>query len=306
MDMALTIQVGNFISQGNGILQNFRSELGQLETPSVIVAKDLLAEGAGEFVAELFGTKKVKRYGKKATKAFLANNINENRQAIMTRYGGILNRWENDVVNFLQQVSTSTPATIAPGNSKKLILRVRKADRYHKLETRIQHIITELQSMQSEGLTYNSNLPLAIPKPDQVEKPPDAAKLLKNLEIALRFFIERELGKASKDWWQRVPPDIRKSAEIRKSRSENMWPWYPPTSMNIVDYMDFSNYRKIILDQDNWKEAFSKFFKSQSFIEVRLGELDPIRNDIAHSRNLTPRTYEKLKIYCEEILECMK
>ena len=53
MDMALTIPVGNFISQGNGILQNFRSELGQLETPSVIVAKDLLAEGAGEFVADL-------------------------------------------------------------------------------------------------------------------------------------------------------------------------------------------------------------------------------------------------------------
>jgi hypothetical protein len=306
MDTALNIQIGNFVSEGNWILQSFRSEVEQLKTPSVIVAKDLLVEGAGEFAGELFGTKKAKRYGKKVTEAFFAKNTNDNRQAIMTKYGGILDRWESEVVNFLQQVSTSTPGIIAPGNSEQLMLRVRRADRYNKLETRARHIVAELRLMQSAGLTYNSNLPRAISKPNHVEQSPDSTKILKNLEKALRVFIERELGNVSKDWWQRVPSDIRKFTENRKSRSEVMWPWYPPTSTNIVDYLDFSDYRKIILDPGNWKEVFSKFFKNSSFIETRLVELDPIRNDIAHSRQLTKLASDKLRIYSAELQNCMK
>jgi hypothetical protein len=302
MDIALNIQIGIFISQGNGIIQNYQSELAQLAAPTVAVAKDLLSEGAGEFIAELLGTKKAKKYGRKATQAYFAKNINESRQTITTKYYNFLNRWENDVVNLLQQVSTS--GMVAPGNSQKLILRVRKADRYHRLETRVRHIVTELHSMQSEGLTYNSNLLPAFPK---IIPSADPSKCLKDLECELRKFIEHELNKTNNDWWQqRVPLAIRNNAESKKNRRENMWPWYPPTSMNPVDYLDFSDYRKIILEPSNWRDIFIKYFKSESFIDSRLGELDPIRNDIAHSRSLSTIAIDKLRIYSQELLECMK
>lgn len=306
MDIALSMQVTNLISEGNKIFQGLGYELSQTRTPATLVTKNLLIEGAGELIADLLETKKAKRYGKKVTEAFLEGNIKKNQEAITAKYWEIFERWERNVLSFLQQVSYPATGLTAPGNSHRLIQRIRRANRYKKLETRIQHIIVELQYMQKEGLVYNSSLPQSPPKP-KIERSTDTKKVLENLERELRRFIERELGKVSKNWWnERVPVNIRANAENKRTRRENIWPWYPPTSTNVVDYLDFSDYRRIIIETNNWEDVFSQFFKTLSFIEVRLGELEPIRNDLAHSRNITPRTTDKLMIYSEELLECMK
>ncbi|MCX5991185.1 MAG: Swt1 family HEPN domain-containing protein [Chloroflexi bacterium] len=306
MDMAPDMHAEDLISQGNGILRGLSQELGQLETPAAVVTRDILAEGAGALAVDILGMKKARRVGKKATRAFLAGKVSENRRTIMTKYEELFAAWESDIIRFLCQVSTSAPGVTAPGNSDKLVKRVKRSDRYKRLETRVQHIVIELKSTKAEGLVYNSNLPQASPKSVRTEPSPDAAKLLKDLEVSLRRFIERELSKVGKDWWQRVPLEIRNNAERRKLRSESMWPWYPPTSTNVVDYLDFSDYHRIILEEDNWQKAFVKFLKKRSFIEVRLGELDPIRNDIAHSRPVTSSAVAKLRMFSTELLDCMK
>jgi len=302
----LNTQIANLISEGIGILQGLGYELGQTRDTATVITKNLLVEGAGEFIANILETKKAKRYGKKVTEAFLEGNIKKSREAIVIKYWNIFERWEEKVFNFLQQVSTPTTRLTSPGNSYRLVQRIRQADRYKKLETRVQHIIVELQSMQKEGFVYNSGLPQPLAKPKLVRSP-DPKQVLENLEKELRKFIERELGRVSKNWWnERVPNNIRTYAENRKIRRETVWPWYPPTSTNVVDFLDFSDYRKIITEINNWQDVFSKFFKATSFIETRLGELEPVRNDLAHSRSLTPRTIDKLRIYSEELLECMK
>ena len=48
--------------------------------------------------------------------------------------------WESDIIHFLGQVSTSASGVTAPGNSDKLVKRVRQSDRYKKLETGIPNI----------------------------------------------------------------------------------------------------------------------------------------------------------------------
>ncbi len=306
MDTALDTRVGNLIYRGQAILEGLQSEIGQLDAPITTMTSDLLTEVAGEFAAQFFGTRKAKRYGKKAVKDKLSSKVEQNRKMIMVRYQDIFKRWKDDVLNLLQGVSVLTPGLTLPGNSDRLVKRVRQADRYKKIETRVRHITTELEAMRNVGLVYNSSLLRALPKPTQAETSPDASKLLRNLEMALRRFIECELRKAENNWWQRVPLDIRKGAEKKKSRSESMWPWYPPTSTNVVDYLNFYDYRHIILENNNWALVFSRFFKTQSFVEVRLGELEPIRNDIAHSRSITPVTVEKLRMFSTELINCMK
>ena len=99
--------------------------------------------------------------------------------------------------------------------------------------------------------------------------------------------------------------DVRRRAEGRKARREKVWPWYPPTSDNIVDYLDFSDYQKIILEPQNWTDVFCAVFKTASFVETRLGELDPIRNDIAHSRATSAIANDKLRIYAQELKACI-
>jgi hypothetical protein len=115
-----------------------------------------------------------------------------------------------------------------------------------------------------------------------------------------------ELSRVDRDWWQHMPPEIRKNAETRKQRSQVTWPWYPPTSTNVVDYLDFSDYRRIVLEPNNWQGVFSRFFGTESFVQVRLGELEPIRNDLAHSRSLTQSAVDKLRMFSRDLQDCMK
>ena len=305
MDTMIAMRVNGLVSQGNQILQGLSKELGQLDAPEAVVAKSLLVEGAGAFAAGLFGTQKAMGIGKKATRAYLAGTIRENRRAIMTKYEGVSAGWENSVVQFLQQVSTSAPQPAAPGNSDRLIKRVRQADRYKKTQTRVKHILTELEAMRNEGLTLNSSLPQALPKPRHMETSSDASNLLKHLEGTLRRFIQRELSKADKNWWQRVPPGVRRDAERRLSRCETVYPWYTPTSKELIDYLDFSDYQQIILNQHNWQEVFVKFFKRTSFVEVWLSELELLRNDIAHCRPIPPDAMDEFRIISKKLLSCI-
>jgi hypothetical protein len=158
-----------------------------------VVTKSLLAEGLGAFAAEVLETPKARRVVKQATKAYLAGDTNQNRRSIVGKYERFFAAWENDVIRYLQEVSTSAPGVTTPGNSDNLVRRVRQADTYKKTETRVKHIITELEAMQNMGLVYNSSLPQASTKPAHAEASLDASKLLKDLEASLRRFIEREL-----------------------------------------------------------------------------------------------------------------
>lgn len=66
-------------------------------------------------------------------------------------------------------------------------------------------------------------------------------------------------------------------AESRMSPGETLWPWHQTTSQRLVDFLDFSDYKMIILENDNWTNRFKSVFGSQSFIESKLLELEPIR-----------------------------
>jgi hypothetical protein len=56
-------------------------------------------------------------------------------------------------------------------------------------------------------------------------------------------------------------------------------------------YVDFADYLKIITRADNWKEIFRDIFFEQELISAKFKELNPIRNKIAHSRDLTSKTW---------------
>ena len=151
MDTAPDMHAGDLISQGNEILRGLSQELGQLETPTAVVTRDIFAEGVGALAVDILGMKKARRVGKKATRAFLAGKVSENRRSIMGKYEELFAAWESDIIHFLGQVSTSASGVTAPGNSDKLVKRVRQSDRYKRLETRIQHIVIAAEVDEGRG-----------------------------------------------------------------------------------------------------------------------------------------------------------
>jgi hypothetical protein len=132
--------------------------------------------------------------------------------------------------------------------------------------------------------------------------------LLKNFESELRSFIQRELEEnVGKDWWKKaVPPDVQQKCKERKDSREKL-PWLEMGDNAEIFYADFADYFKIISRRDHWKNIFAKFFADEAWIKTKLVlELLPIRNDIAHNRDLTPESAQKLELATQEIVRCIK
>ena len=161
-----------------------------------------------------------------------------------------------------------------------------------------------LEEISSLPLVYNMQLPIQEEAKEKEKKMP--YETLQRLENALREFISKELSKITPDWWiQRVPPDVREHAEDRKTKSENLWPWHHEKDLPPIYYVDFPDYIRIITRKDNWKDVFDPIFRDKDAVSTRLKELEPIRNDIAHSREISTQARKKLEIYAREIISAM-
>jgi hypothetical protein len=132
------------------------------------------------------------------------------------------------------------------------------------------------------------------------------SEILKDFENELRSFIQTRLEEEiGKNWWkQAIPPDVQQRCEERKENREKL-PWMSDEEYPLIYYADFNDYFKIITRRDNWKKIFSKFFVDEAWIKTKLIlELAPIRNDIAHNRELTAEKVQKLQMSTQEILKC--
>ena len=61
-------------------------------------------------------------------------------------------------------------------------------------------------------------------------------------------------------------------------------------------YVDFADYSKIIARGDNWREAFQEVFRERDATLVKVKELEQIRNDVAHSRDLSDLQLDTLHL----------
>ena len=207
-------------------------------------------------------------------------------------------------IPLLSQVSVDRPLIKPRRNSDQLVLRVKRVASFVKLETKILRAIQLLQSLQQEKLLLNKEIPevMAARSPGYSE----AYSALRELEESLRKLIERALSPLSSDWWvDRVPSDVRTNAEDRKQRNDLQWPWVTGTNLHPIYYVDFPDYAKIIRKKSNWRDVFVRVFQDEELISVKLRELEPIRNAVAHSRPLPRNGLERLRINSKDILHLL-
>jgi len=134
----------------------------------------------------------------------------------------------------------------------------------------------------------------------------DSYLILKELEKNLRELIQRELSNLSSAWWkERVPHDVKVNAEDRKNSKTMTWPWMEEEDLHPIHYVNFPEYEKIITKRDNWREAFSRYFIDKNITSTKLKELDPIRNKIAHMRELSVAEKDKLRLYSRDLNNCI-
>lgn len=143
-----------------------------------------------------------------------------------------------------------------------------------------------------------------------VSSPRDASshrEQISTVERTLRKFIQKRLSRLSADWWiTRVPTESRLRAEDRKRRNESSWPWLSPNPTAHVDYLDFSDYRKIVDRDDNWDEAFKEVLLHREIVVGKLAELEPIRNNLAHHRDLSTDEQQVLALNVDHLMKLVR
>ncbi len=259
-------------------------------TPTGPTAWDVFAEEAGaaiggELTSDFLGRSRI---GSRAGRAIVRQQrLTQQRQAARTRRAG--------AVAIVARVRAEVE-----GSREHLDERFRRgvmgllaeAENAHRPDT----ILRRAGEVVDRLLSYAAR---AAPP----QGPSEDYLLLKRLEEALRGRIVSNLSVLTPEWWMtRVPEDVRSNAERRKAAGESMWPWYAGKDLPLIYYVDFADYSKIISRKDNWREAFASTFGDPELLRAKLRELEPIRNDVAHTRGLTETARDKLRVYSRDLL----
>lgn len=125
----------------------------------------------------------------------------------------------------------------------------------------------------------------AAPDADQDQLDDIVAHILRKLEQKLRAFIDARLTAAVGPRWirQRVAKPVREKWEA--ARDADLAAGRP--AGNLIDYADFGEYRSIIEQGDNWRDAFQAVFGVKTAIGETLARLTVIRNPSAHVRSMS-------------------
>jgi hypothetical protein len=70
--------------------------------------------------------------------------------------------------------------------------------------------------------------------------------------------------------------------------------------LHEIFYTYFPDLKKIIEKRDNWREVFEDIFGRRDVL-VKLDELYPLRNIIAHNRYLTKENADTVELYYKKL-----
>ena len=305
----INTQMRGFLHEAESI----RQKLQELKHPKTTLVREVtgsaveglipnvLGETASE-IAKSFGFPGtlVRKYTKTGTRNYLKQSQKQQSDAMQRQISIAIDNLIDRIIGLLSQISSVKPSLRDGGNSNELCRKFARARSLQELGPKISHVVSSLNEVSTVHLIYNADIPQFLAEHHLSKL--SAYESLKHLEFSLRISIEKALSEISADWWnERIPNDVKQNAENRKRRNEKQWPWTAVDNLQVIHYIDFPDYAKIITRRDNWNAVFEKIFGNSERLTLKLNELEPIRNAIAHSRNISQRDILKLQLYTEEI-----
>jgi len=267
----------------------------------------LFAEIGGTIGEDIFESSFGRKLGREIAKGYLLTQEQQQLAQEAQRLDVSIAALIGGVSVFLSSVSIVRPSLSAGGKSDLLLRRLRPVNKAMRMDTKIRRLVSVLQEVRAEPLISNAGIPLRLELDRRNEIEQGASyKTMQRLETTIRSSVSSRLSTIAPGWWiTRVPEDIRTRAEERKAKNEKQYPWDEEPKVHPIHYVDFPDYTKIILRKDNWSDVFVSIFGDREVISVKLRELEPIRNSIAHSRKLTRAQETKLELYASEILRSL-
>ena len=124
--------------------------------------------------------------------------------------------------------------------------------------------------------------------------------LLYQFENALRQFVADTLSSVDKDWVDSLVE--KNTAEKWKSvrQAEKEYAWLRPVEQDLIYYSDLRDLVQTI--NKNWDQIFSKKLgrRFREALVSRIAELEPIRNIVAHNRQVSDEALKRLEMLWDD------
>ena len=153
-------------------------------------------------------------------------------------------------------------------------------------------------------LLVGGKLILSSDEPQNSQSMANAYRSLFIVENHIRKFIETKLTEHyDDDWWEKGISKALKDKADKRNSEEREYGWQVSTIKSNLEFLSFQHLSNIITNE--W-DVFRPVFKDQNKINLRLKELEEIRNAIAHTRTLTDDAMERLELYRNDIYNLVK
>ncbi len=239
---------------------------------------------------------------RKAIRRGNAQAIQKQRAAWRLAHLQSVNQLLTEVEAVFRTLSVPSRTLASAGNSTLLVRKLAKIRSLKSPTAEARALAKMLDEVIALEPMPNEEVPLYLAQ-RTVSSANAAAEIVSRVEIALRSCVQRRLAQSGDSWWtNRIPPDVRRRADNRRRRDEDVYPRVAARE-GPLSYLNFSDYDDIILDERNWSEYFSSVFESKGWISTKLGDLEEIRNALMHSNPLTQHGLDKLRVTSSDLIE---
>lgn len=116
-------------------------------------------------------------------------------------------------------------------------------------------------------------------------------------ENEIRTLITETLQeKDGLDWWDKLPPKMKASAESRQQAALKD-SWLEGDKTALLSFVDFGMLAAIMVEKWTY---FEDIIPSQHWLKQRMDELEKVRNFIAHNRMLLPSEFQRVYMYISD------
>jgi hypothetical protein len=146
--------------------------------------------------------------------------------------------------------------------------------------------------------------PLLQPKTiEDAKKMAEVYPIIYIFENSIRNFVRKAMDKAYPEgWWneKRIPTDpFRKANSRKEEEGKNLW--HGTRSSNMLDYIDLDELEKVISKNTETLTPYFKWLpKDLEWLKMKIKELYPSRNVIAHCNPLSNDDIQRVKVICRD------
>lgn len=128
------------------------------------------------------------------------------------------------------------------------------------------------------------------------------SQILDYFERIMKDFVIERLSKTD-GWVEKcIPPEIREHMTQRHDKAKKIDDLLNKPQYDVIQYINFDAYERIISRKDNWREYFEDIFLDRMIFSYKMQILLSLRNDIRHGRQLNGVNRLRLRLHCYDIL----